>query len=174
MQNSRFLCERRSFPLPPLLLPFVSSCRRQNRIRDRVVQCSVYNSGSLHQLLNLLLRKKEREREKKEGKTDSGKSIFLPASSVPVPAILILPARRPHHHVCTVVSVVPPLHHLSVCHSAALVPHPHPSRHPTDPSFLPTHSSMPHLLFLRARHLHKCFQIQGHESTQFHKYQHCR
>ena len=93
-------------PVASLLLPFVSS-RRQNRIRrDRVVQCSVYNSGSLHQLLNLLLREKEgeegeeeKEKKKEEGKTDSGKSIFLPAShsiqpksSPPASLILILPA----------------------------------------------------------------------------------
>ena len=83
----------------PSLARFVSS-RRQNRIRrDRVVQCSVYNSGSLHQLLNLLLRKKERKKEgekegrKEEGKTDSGKSIFLPLSLHP--ANHPYPARPP-------------------------------------------------------------------------------
>ena len=109
---------------------------------------------------SIIAEEREREREKKEGKTDSGKSIFLPASSVPVPAILILPARRPHHHVCTVVSVVPPFHHLSVCHSAALIP-----------QFLIlgsyTSASVPHLQFLNARNLHRCFHCR--ESTQFHK-----
>ena len=139
-------------PVASLLLPFVSS-RRQNRIRrDRVVQCSVYNSGSLHQLLNLLLREKEgeegeeeKEKKKEEGKTDSGKSIFLPAShsiqpksSPPASLILILPAMSiPPASSCMlyVVSVVPPFHHLSGCHSAAT----------RTPSFVLTpHSSVPH------------------------------
>ena len=141
-------------PVASLLLPFVSS-RRQNRIRrDRVVQCSVYNSGSLHQLLNLLLREKEgeeeKEKKKEEGKTDSGKSIFLPAShsiqpksSPPASLILILPAMSiPPASSCMlyVVSVVPPFHHLSGCHSAA----PPPALHRSSLHRTHSHSSVPH------------------------------
>ena len=90
-------------PVASLLLPFVSS-RRQNRIRrDRVVQCSVYNSGSLHQLLNLLLREKEGEGEGEEegGGKDRFWEIDIPPCIPLYPAqiqpaslilILILPA----------------------------------------------------------------------------------
>ena len=104
----------------------------------------------------------EREKERrKRGKTDSGKSIFLPASTQP--SILCSPLSRPPASSCTmyyVVSVVPPFHHLSVCHSAALIP-----------QFLIlgsyTSASVPHLQFLNARNLHRCFHCR--ESTQFHK-----
>ena len=99
-------------PVASLLLPFVSS-RRQNRIRrDRVVQCSVYNSGSLHQLLNLLLREKEGEGEGEE--EGGGKDRFweidippciplYPAQIQPASLILILPAMSPARIIMCVV-----------------------------------------------------------------------
>ena len=105
-------------PVASLLLPFVSS-RRQNRIRrDRVVQCSVYNSGSLHQLLNLLLREKEgedrrrrRRRRRRERQILGNRySSLHPTLSSPNPARQPHPhsssssfplcLSRPHHHVC--------------------------------------------------------------------------
>ena len=130
--------------LPSLtLLPFVSSSRRQNRIRYRVVQFSVYNSGSLHQLLNLLLRKKgkekEREGKKEEEETDSQKSIFLPTTSLSLP----LPPFRPHHHVTcsTVASLLCCSSLSSLVRLSLSLSRPHSSSH-IRPAFV--HSSMPH------------------------------
>ena len=101
---------REAFLPSLILLPFVSSSRRQNRIRYRVVQFSVYNSGSLHQLLNLLLRKKGKEKERgKEGRgRDRFPEIDIPSDYIPPPPLspALSPASSCNMFYCSISSLL--------------------------------------------------------------------